>query len=263
MSAPFLVTQLSDPHIGGDWGSEDPVAGLRAVVADVRRQPDPPDVLLVTGDLTDHGAAAEYATVRELLDPVGVPVYVIPGNHDDRSALRAAFGLPGTGADPVQYAVDLGPLRLVCIDTTIPGQAPGALDAARLDWLDAELARAPDQPTLLAMHHPPIATGVVPWDAIGLAAGDRAALAALLERHPQVRRLVAGHVHQVITGSLAQRPVLTIPSTYVQAKLDFTSAEIQLGDGPPGFARHALLDGEITSYVHMTGEITSDVHTTA
>lgn len=252
MPVPFLVAQLSDPHIGGDWGGEDPVAGLRGVVDDVRRQPDQPDVLLVTGDLTDHGTAGEYATVRELLEPVGVPVYVIPGNHDDRAALRAAFGLPGTGAEPVQYAVDLGPLRLACIDTTIPGRAPGALDAARLDWLDAELARAPEQPTLLAMHHPPIATGVVPWDAIGLPAGDRAALAAVLARHPQVRRVVAGHVHQVITGSLAQRPVLTIPSTYVQARLDFTSPEIELGGGAPGFARHALLDGEIASYVHTS-----------
>jgi Icc protein len=249
---PFLVAQLSDPHIGADWGGEDPVAGLRCVVDDVCRQPNRPDVLLVTGDLTDHGTAAEYGTVRELLKPVGVPVYVIPGNHDDRAALRAAFGLPGPGADPVQYAVDLGPLRLACIDTTIPGRAPGALDAARLDWLDAELACAPDQPTLLAMHHPPIATGVAPWDAIGLPTGHRAALAAVLERHPQVRRVVAGHVHQVITGSLAQRPVLTIPSTYVQARLDFTSPEIELGGGPPGFARHALLDGEITSYVHTS-----------
>jgi 3',5'-cyclic-AMP phosphodiesterase len=102
------------------------------------------------------------------------------------------------------------------------------------------------------MHHPPIATGVAPWDAIGLPTGDRAALAAVLERHPQVRRVVAGHVHQVITGSLAQRPVLTIPSTYVQARLDFTSPEIELGGGAPGFARHALLDGEITSYVHTS-----------
>jgi Icc protein len=249
---PFLVAQLSDPHIGGDWGGDDPVAGLRGVVDDLRRQANRPDVLLVTGDLTDHGTAAEYATVRELLEPVGVPVYVIPGNHDDRGALRAAFGLPGAGAEPVQYAVALGPLRLACIDTTIPGRAPGALDAARLDWLDAELARAPDQPTLLAMHHPPIPTGVAPWDAIGLPLGDRAALAAVLERHPQVRRVVAGHVHQVITGTLAQRPVLTIPSTYVQARLDFTSPEIELGGGAPGFARHALLDGEITSYVHTS-----------
>ena len=253
MPVPFLVAQLSDPHIGGDWGGEDPVAGLRGVVDDVRRQPDRPDVLLVTGDLTDHGTAAEYATVRELLEPVGVPVYVIPGNHDDRAALRAAFGLPGTGAEPVQYAVDLGPLRLACIDTTIPGRAPGALDAARLGLAGRRAgprARASRRSWPCTIPRSP--PGSRPWDAIGLPPGDRAALAAVLERHPQVRRVVAGHVHQVITGSLAQRPVLTIPSTYVQARLDFTSPEIELGGGAPGFARHALLDGEIASYVHTS-----------
>ena len=113
--------------------------------------------------------------------------------------------------------------------------------------------RAPSQPTLLALHHPPIATGIAPWDEIGLAPADRAALGRVLDAHPQVRRLVAGHVHQIITGSLAGRPVLTVPSTYVQARLDFTASELQLGAGPRGFALHALVDGEIVSYVRTLG----------
>ena len=155
-SAPFLVAQISDPHIGADWDGEDPIAALREVVVAVVALPSRPDAVLVTGDLTENGGPAEYATVQELLDPVGAPVHAIGGNHDDRATLRAAFGLPGQDAAPVQWAVDLGPLRLIGLDTNIPGRAGGALDGERLRWLDTELARAPDQPTLLAMHHPPI-----------------------------------------------------------------------------------------------------------
>ncbi|HEY2317662.1 MAG TPA: phosphodiesterase [Solirubrobacteraceae bacterium] len=248
--APFLVLQISDTHIGGNWGDGgDPIAGLREVVDEVLRLPNRPDAVLLTGDLAEHGAADEYATVRELTSAIPAPLHVLPGNHDDRAALRAQFELPGSGSEAIHYAADLGPLRLLALDTSIPGRAGGALGGDQLAWLDAELAGAPAQPTLLALHHPPIATGIAPWDEIGLAPADRAGLAGVLEDHPQVRRLVAGHVHQIITGALAGRPVLTIPSTYVQARLDFTATELELAPGPRGFALHALVDGEIVSYV--------------
>jgi 3',5'-cyclic-AMP phosphodiesterase len=248
--APFLIVQLSDPHIGADWNGEDPVAGLREVVDAVADLPDRPDTILITGDLAEHGSFAEYAAVSDAVAALGAPVHVIAGNHDDRGTLRAAFGLPGADAGPIQWAADLGPLRLVGVDTTIPGRDGGALGAEPLRWLDAELARAPDQPTLLAMHHPPVTTGVAPWDAIGLSAVDRAALGRVLERHPQVRRVVCGHVHQTITAGIARRPVLVVPSTYMQARLNFSAAEIDLAPGAPrGFAVHALVGGEIVSYV--------------
>lgn len=250
MPAPLLVAQISDPHIGADWNGEDPLAGLQEVVEAVAALPDPPDAVLLSGDLTEHGELAEYETVRDMLEPLGAPVLAIGGNHDERAVLRAVFGLPGAGDQPVQWSADLGSLRLVGIDTTIPGRDGGSLDAERLRWLDAELAGAPDQPTLLAMHHPPIATGAAPWDAIGLPPADRHALAQVLDSHPQVRRVVAGHVHQTITAGIAGRPVLTVPSTYVQARLSFAAADIQLAPGQPrGFAIHALIGREVVSYV--------------
>lgn len=251
MPAPFLVAQVSDPHIGGDWGGPDPVAGLTAVLEAVFAMPDQPDALLVTGDLVEHGTTEEYDLVHRLLSASPAPVYVLPGNHDFREGLRARFGLPGDAAAPVQYVADLGPLRLIALDTTIPGRAGGELDAERLAWLDAELALAPRQPTLVAMHHPPAATGMAPWDAIALEASDRAALEEVVARHPQVQRVVAGHIHQPLVSTLGGRPVLSIPSTYAQARLDFTSPEIQFGPGPPGFAIHALEDGRLASYLHV------------
>jgi 3',5'-cyclic-AMP phosphodiesterase len=249
MTRPFLLVQLSDPHVGATWDGRDPVAGLRAAVDAVRRSPDAPDAVLMSGDLAEHAADDEYEIVRELLAEIGAPVHVLPGNHDDRDALRRHFDVPGAVEGPVQYAVDLGPLRLVVLDTTRPGEDWGELDADRLRWLDAELAGAPDRATLIALHHPPASTGNAAWDEIGLRAADRRALGEVLQHHPHVRRVLAGHVHRAMTAELAGRAVLAVPSTYVQTRLRFSSPEIEITAEPPGFAVHALLDGELASHV--------------
>jgi Icc protein len=249
MTKPFLLVQLSDPHVGATWGDGDPVAGLRAAVDSVRRLPDHPDAVLMSGDLADNAADGEYELVRELLAQIGAPVYVLPGNHDDRDTLRRYFDLPGTMGTPVQYAVDLEPLRLVVLDSTRPGEDRGELDPERLTWLDAELAVAPDRLTLLALHHPPVSTGIAAWDAIGLPIADRRALGEVLRQHPQVRRIVAGHVHRTMAAELAGRAVLAVPSTYVQSRLSFNSDEIECVAEPPGFAVHAVLDGALASHI--------------
>jgi Icc protein len=249
MSRPFLLAQLSDPHIGAEWADGDPVAGLAAAVESVRSIPQQPDAVLVSGDLADTATDAEYEQARELLAPLEAPLYILPGNHDDRRALRRHFGVPGADGEPVQYSVDLGPLRLVALDTTRPGEDPGALDPGRLRWLDAELATAPELPTLIAMHHPPLVTGSPAWDDYGLPADDRRALGEVVARHPQVRRLVAGHVHHTMAGELAGRAVLTVPSTYVQARLNFAAEELEFVDEPAGFALHAVVDGELISHI--------------
>ena len=189
--------------------------------------------------------------MRELLAPLKAPLYVLPGNHDDRRALRRNFGVPGGADEPVRYSVDLGPLRLVVLDTTRPGEDPGALEAEQLDWLDAELAAGPEMLTLLAMHHPPLVTGIPVWDELGLPNADRRALGDVIERHRQVRRLVTGHVHRTMTAELAGRGVLTVPSTYVQARLDFTLQEIELAAQPAGFAVHTVVDGELVSHIEL------------
>ncbi len=240
MAAPFLLVQLSDFHIGAPAGERDPRRCLREALDAVAALPDRPDALLASGDLSDDGSAASYAFVRGELERLGLPYHVMPGNHDDRAALREAFELPGEGSEPIQYAADLGPLRLLTLDTVLPGSDRGELDAGRLAWLDAELAVAPQQPTLLAMHHPPLHTGIPPFDEICLDASERSALARVLSDHPQVLRIVAGHLHRILVGDLAGRSVLTVPSTFVQARLDFSATDFGLNDDPPGFAVHAF-----------------------
>jgi 3',5'-cyclic AMP phosphodiesterase CpdA len=251
MKRPFLLVQLTDPHVGADWGDGDPVAMLAAAVEAVRAVEPNPDAVLVSGDLADHGGDDEYEQVRELLAPLEAPLYALPGNHDDRAALRRQFGVPGADDEPVQYAADLGPLRLVVLDSTRAGEDRGELDADRLAWLEATLAAAPGTPTLLALHHPPFATGILGFDKVGLPASDRRALGKVIEAHPQVRRIVAGHMHRTMSAELGGRSVLAVPSTYVQAQLDFGAEEIELSADPSGFAVHAFTDGELVSHVQL------------
>ena len=147
-----MLAQLSDPHIQ----DEDSAAALAAAVRCVLDLTPLPDAVLVTGDLAEHGSAAEYERVRELLAPLPMPVHVLPGNHDDRDAMRAHLGGLETA--------DVGGLRLIACDTTQPGRDDGRLD---VEWLAARLAES-DAPTIVAMHHPPVAIGIPALDRIGL-----------------------------------------------------------------------------------------------
>ena len=248
MSRPFLLVQLSDLHIGANENGFDPVPHLKAVVKAVGALPNRPDAVLVSGDLTDDGADDRYRVAREVLERLEAPLHVLPGNHDDRSRLRAAFGLPGEGDEPVRYSKDIGDLRLVVFDSNVPGQDPGRYDLEQLRWLDAELGAAPERPTLLALHHPPLVTGIQEWDEINLEPGQIPLLAEVVARHPHLRAIVGGHLHRVAASTVAGVPVLAAPSTYLQARPDFETEGVELVPHP-GFALHVLLDGELASQV--------------
>lgn len=255
MARPFILVQLSDHHVGANWGGIDPVARLRAAVAAVRELPDPPDAVLLSGDLTDNAEAAEYEAVREALAPLRAPLFPLPGNHDEREPLREAFGLDGEGGDRFDYSAELGPLRLVVLDSTVPGRIEGALEAPALAWLDAELAAAPRLPTVLALHHPPLATGIPAWDGINLTAAERAALGKVVARHPQLLAIVAGHLHAGAASALGGVPVLAVPSTYLPIAPRFGVDEVPTsGPGPGGYALHVFRDGELASHVRWVGE---------
>lgn len=248
MAKPTLLVQLSDLHIGANENGVDPVPHLEAVVGAVRSLPNRPDAVLVSGDLTDDGAEGGYRLVHEVLGRLGAPLHVLPGNHDDRGCLRAVFDLPGEGDEPVRYSVDVGELHLVVFDSNVPGQDPGRYDPEQLRWLDAELGAEPERPTLLALHHPPLATGIEEWDGINLEPEQRPLLAEVVARHPQLRAIVGGHLHRTAASALAGVPVLAVPSTYLQARPDFETEGVELVPHP-GFALHVLRDGELASQV--------------
>jgi 3',5'-cyclic AMP phosphodiesterase CpdA len=252
LAPPFVLAQLSDPHLGEDpRGGTDPRSSFASAIEAVARLATPVDAVLVTGDVAEHGGAEEYALAGELLGRLGVPVHYLPGNHDDRAAMRGAYGLSGEGEEPLDYAVNLGPLALVVVDSTIPGEDHGGWEPGQLERLDATLAAAPEQPTILAMHHPPLTTAMPDWDGVNLAPAERDALAAIVERHPQVRAIVAGHLHRVTAAALAGRPVLAAPSIYLHAHPDFVAEDVRVEPGPPGFAVHTLNEGALSSQVEI------------
>lgn len=252
IARPLLLAQLSDLHIGATVEGADPLGRLECVVEAVRALPNPVDAVLVSGDLSDDGGEESYRLARPLLDRFGCPVYVLPGNHDDRGLLRVAFELPGAGDKPINYTAEVGELRLVLLDSNVPGQEPGRFGPRDLAWLDETLGEEPERPTLLAVHHTPLATGLPGWDAINLTVADREALAGVVARHPQLRAIVGGHLHRIAAGNLAGCPVLSAPSTYLQALPDFNlEAEDVEMVGPPGFALHVFHDGELSSQVEM------------
>jgi 3',5'-cyclic-AMP phosphodiesterase len=242
------VLQLTDPHIGAEWGG-DPVVALRTVIAAVASLPQRPVAALVTGDLTNNGRDDEYKRLASALAELDLPLHVLPGNHDDRAALRRHFDVPGAGAEPIQYAVQFGSLRVLMLDTTRPGGGDGELGSDRLSWLADQLAAPPQGPTLLAMHHPPFRCDVPGMDRYALAAPDREAVARLIAGHPHVQGVIAGHVHRTMTADVGGRTALTIPSTYRQLPLDFEAEHLAMVRESLGFALHTVVDGRLVSHV--------------
>jgi Icc protein len=248
---PTLLLHFSDLHLRAREDDAD-LRLARAVAAAAALRPRP-QAVLVTGDLADEPAAEVYRRAHRALGELGIPIHAIPGNHDDRDLLAMAFGgrEQATGA-PVHVLAYVGDLRLVGCDTTVPGSPGGALDSEQLQWLDRALSNEPARPTLLALHHPPLATGIVAMDEIGLDRADAASVQSLVEAHPQVLAVTCGHVHRTATAMFAGRPLLICPSTNSTLRLDLRAEEglpLRFDEQPLGFAVHVLKDGRLVSHV--------------
>jgi 3',5'-cyclic AMP phosphodiesterase CpdA len=245
----FLLAQLSDPHLGAAWDGPDPSARFAQTLEAMAAVRPRPDALILTGDLAEHASESEYTEVRDGLATLGIPFHVLSGNQDCAAPLRSAFGLPGADDEPLQYALELGPLRLIALDTTRAGADEGEFGATRREWLTAELASARDKRVVVAMHHPPLVTGIPVFDSLGLPAADREALAQVLAAHPRVELVIAGHLHRPMTGEFGGTRVCVCPSTFVQFRFDLDATSFALSDEPSGFALHAFDEDRVISHV--------------
>ena len=255
----MLIAHITDTHITLPgtlaYGRVDTAAMLERCVRELLLLDPQPDLIVHTGDLVDHGFAGEYAHLDAILAPLEAPLLAVPGNHDAREAMRAAFAkrgyLPERGF--LHYAAEFGALRVIGLDTIAPGAGGGALCAERLAWLDETLSRAPTTPTLVLMHHPPFITGIAHMDRIGLS--GRHAFAAVVARHAQIAAILCGHVHRPIIARVAGRQALICPSPAHQVALDLTvDGKSAFCLEPPGYMLHRWRDGELVSHTAVIGD---------
>ncbi len=257
----MLIAQLSDPHIAlpGErpYGRVDTALSFERAVAAVAALSPPADLVLLSGDLAHHGLAEEYAHMKRLLAPLSQRVLAIPGNHDERESMRAAFlgdgYLPRSGF--LNFAVACGPLLVIGLDTLVAGEDKGALSEEGLLWLEAALGAAADRPSLIVMHHPPFLTGIAPMDRIGLE--GREGFHQIVRRNPQIEKILCGHVHRPIEARFAGTAAATAPSTAHQLFLDLDPQapssrfllepggyQLHLWDEASGLRSHTALLGD-------------------
>jgi Icc protein len=210
MSERFILAQISDTHVRADDGGTS-ARQLRKAIDQARDYKA--DVILVTGDLVNDERSDEYAVFAEIIANPPAPLFVLPGNHDDRAGIREALPshsyLPRAG--PLSFVIDGYPVRIVAIDQIVPGETHGLLTQSEANWLDRALAAAPDKPTVVALHHPPFLTHDLLFDRIGLLDADL--FTAVIARHQQVGRVICGHHHRIAIGQTAHAPVIVAPST--------------------------------------------------
>jgi 3',5'-cyclic AMP phosphodiesterase CpdA len=260
-----LIAQMTDIHVGfapDEVPEELNLTRFRATLARLLSGPNVPDMLVLSGDITDRGDAESFAKTAELLREVPFPIVPMVGNHDSREGLRAAF--PQVEPDEggfLNYVIEapLG-LRIICLDTVEEGRHGGAFCETRARWLADRLAEAPEQPTLIFMHHPPVVAGIdwmdpaphEPWI-------ER--LREVLSGQSQVQAIHCGHLHRQIATRFAGIPLAVTPSVAPLVALDLTPIDQNVPDNralittePPTYALHRWDGANLVSHYEKVGD---------
>ena len=251
----MLIIQISDLHFLRkgilSFGKVDTHGHLERCIAAIEAFQPRPDTVLISGDLTNDGDLPAYEALAGMLGRLDLPVYPIPGNHDDRELIRAAFpdirALSASG--PLCYAIDDGPVRIVALDSSIDSKPYGRLGEDQLAWLSRTLDADDGKPALVMLHHPPFRTGIGHMDWSMLRDAD--ALARIIERHANVERVLCGHVHRPIETRFAGTIAQIAPGVAHQTKLVLGEGRGPWAMEPPAFLLHRWSDetGVVTHQV--------------
>lgn len=222
-----IIAQITDLHIREPgklaYKRINTAPYLERAVKAIATLKQKPDALVITGDLCDFGREQEYQHLNSLLAGLAMPIYLLPGNHDERIQLRQSFKghdyLYQQAEGPINYSVKIGAIRLLALDTVVFGHSHGELDHQQLAWLDAQLTQCRDEPVVIAMHHPPFKTLIGHMDEIGLLKGADE-LAEVVQKYPNVERIICGHLHRSIDVRFAGTIASTAPSVAHQVALD-------------------------------------------
>jgi len=267
----LTIAQITDLHV---TTAADPLnqrrneERLHQVMSAIHALRPRPVAIVATGDLVDRGEREEYVELKRLMAGCEIPVFYALGNHDCREEFLSVFDGPGARTDAngfVQYVEDFGPMRLVVGDT-LGGPNHGEYCEKRAAWLAATLDEAPDRPTAVVLHHPPIASGIQ-WMDPDPASPWIARLAAVLRGREQVKVLLCGHIHRAFSGVFVGRTVSAAAATSIQLTLDLTDVDMDAPDGreilveePPGFSLLMSHGDDLTTHTCLAGDYTPAVH---
>lgn len=262
----LTIAQITDLHV---TTAADPLnqlrneQRLRQVLRSINELKPRPVAIIASGDLVDHGEPEEYAALKAIFAEVDIPIYYAVGNHDRRGPFLEAFEGPYAQTDEngfIQYTVNFDGLRMVVCDTLEEGRDRSGFDAQRAQWLARTLDEDETTPTIVVMHHPPIASGVrwmdpepdAPWIDM---------LADVIRAKTQVRAVLCGHVHRAFHGLLAGQLIATAPASSIQVTLNLSPVDMERPDGreilvaePPGYVLVMAEEGRVTTHVCVAGE---------
>lgn len=242
----MIIAQITDLHLGFD--GKDAVCQnttrLRMVLKELNEMVLRPDVVLCTGDLVESGESWAYEKLREEMSVLDYPVYYGLGNHDNREAFAQSFPEAEFNDGFLQYTIEDGPVRIIMVDSLKMGFHGGDFCEIRRDWLSARLAEQPDRPTLIALHHPPIETGIA-WMTARYKAPWVTSLRETISAHDNVIHLIAGHVHRTIFKKFGNTTISVCRAVAPQVKLELAPITVDqpddrvlLVDTTPGYCLH-------------------------
>jgi len=259
----MLIAQMTDIHIGFDPDARPEELNrirFRATLDRLLESPNPIDMLVLTGDLTDHGDKDSFEKTAALLEKCPMPIHSIPGNHDTREGLLHAFPETQVSGGFIQYAVEQDGLRILFLDTLEIGRHGGAFCETRAEWLSEELDAHPDTPTLIFMHHPPVVSGIG-WMDPGPAEDWMVRFGNAIKGHSQIRAVHCGHLHRPIMTTLHGIPISVTPSVAPLVAMDLRPIDPDAPDGrdlitteAPTYAIHRWSDGNLLTHYEEVGD---------
>lgn len=254
----MLIAQMTDIHIGFEPDARPEELNrqrFRATLDRLLRQVNTPDMLMLTGDITDRGDADSFAKTAALLEECPFPVHALVGNHDNREELLAAF--PSTPSEDgfVHYVIEQDGLVVICLDTLEPGRHGGAFCEKRKGWLRARLEETAGKPVLIFMHHPPVVSGIDWMDPRADESWILNFAAAIAGHEERIQGIHCGHLHRQINAMFHGVLVSVTPSVAPLVAMDLRPIDEKKPDQrplittePPTYAIHSWRDGQLVSH---------------